>query len=145
MSRKTRQNTVDYNRTYVLIYGCIGFEEGAIEPELSEMGELETEPLNEENLSRVEPDLPPEYCHYRDEGCDLASSCLNCPFPQCIYEQPRGRQRWLKKLRDKEIARLFNSEGKGVKKLALMFGVSQRTVQRALRNPMNKGDLLGNE
>ena len=29
-------------------------------------------------------DLPPEYCHYRDEGCDLADSCLNCPLPRCI-------------------------------------------------------------
>ena len=101
---------------------------------MSEMGEREAEPLNEENSScERELDLPPEYCHYRDEGCDLADSCLNCPFPQCIYEQHGGRQRWLKKLRDREIARLFSSEDKGVKELALMFGVSQRTVQRALR------------
>ncbi len=28
-------------------------------------------------------DLPPEYCHYRDEGCDLAGFCLNCPLPIC--------------------------------------------------------------
>jgi len=107
-----------------------------MKPELSEMGELEVEPLNEEDSSSVEPDLPPEYCHYRDEGCDLADSCLNCPFPQCIYEQPRGRQCWLKKRRDREIARLFNSEGRGIKELALMFGVSQRTVQRALRSSL---------
>jgi len=101
--------------------------------ELSEMVELEEKPLDEENFE-IESDLTPEYCHYRDEGCDLADSCLNCPFPQCIYELPGGRQRWLRKLRDREIARLFNSECKGVKELALMFGVSQRTVQRALRN-----------
>jgi len=105
-----------------------------MKPELSEMGELEAEPLNEEDSSSVEPDLPPEYCHYRDEGCDMADSCLNCPFPQCIYEQPRGRQLWLKKQRDREMVRLFNSEGKEMKELALMFGVSQRTVQRALGN-----------
>jgi len=116
-----------------------------MKPELSEMGELEAEPLNEEDSSSVEPDLPPEYCRYRDEGCDLADSCLDCPFPQCIYEQPRGRQHWLKKRRDREIARLVNSEGRGIKELALMFGVSQRTVQRALRSTSNKGDLLKNE
>jgi hypothetical protein len=95
------------------------------------MGELEA---IREDLSHVEPDLPPEYCHYRDEGCDLAKSCLNCPFPQCVYELPRGRQRWLKKQRNQEIARLFRSGGKGVKELALMFGVSSRTIQRALKN-----------
>ncbi len=33
-----------------------------------------------------ELDLPPEYCHYQDEGCELADSCLNCPFARCIYD-----------------------------------------------------------
>ena len=80
-----------------------------------------------------ELDFPPEHCHYRDEGCELASSCLDCPFPKCIYDQPGGRQRWLKRLRGREMVRLFKTEGKGVKELALIFNVSQRTVQRALR------------
>ena len=31
------------------------------------------------------------------------------------------------------MARLFTTEGKGIKELALMFDVSQRTVQRALK------------
>ena len=81
----------------------------------------------------MELDLPPEYCHYRDDGCDLADSCLNCPFGKCVYEEAGGRQRWLKGLRDEEMTRLFSREGKGVKELALIFGVSQRTVQRALK------------
>ena len=34
-----------------------------------------------EQTSDIELDLPPEYCHYRDNGCDLADSCLNCPLP----------------------------------------------------------------
>ena len=79
-----------------------------------------------------EPDLPPEYCHYRDEGCELADACLKCPFTRCIYDEPGGKQRWVKRLRAREMVRLFN-EGKKVKELALMFGVSQRTVQRALK------------
>ena len=83
-----------------------------------------------------ELDLPPEYYQYRDEGCEFAGSCLNCPFTKCIYEEPRGRQRWLKRQRDKEIVRLFNTEGKGVKELAPMFGLSQRTVQRVLKNSL---------
>ena len=81
----------------------------------------------------IELDLPPEYCRYRDNGCDLADSCLNCPFSKCIYEETGGRRRWLKGLRDKEMARLFSTEGKGIKELALIFGLSQRTVQRALK------------
>ena len=39
----------------------------------------------------------------------------------------------MKGLRDKEMARLFSTEGKEIKELALIFGVSQRTVQRALK------------
>lgn len=83
-------------------------------------------------------DLPPEYCHYRDEGCEFADSCLNCPFEKCIYDEPRGRQHYTKRLRAKEIARLFTTGGKGIKELALMFGLSQRTVQRALKRAKNE-------
>jgi hypothetical protein len=77
-------------------------------------------------------DLPPEFCHYRDEGCEYATSCLACPFPQCLYDEPRGRQRWLKDRRNKEIKKLFSSGWK-INELALLFGVSQRTIQRALK------------
>jgi len=83
-------------------------------------------------------DLPPEYCRYRDEGCEFTDSCLNCPFEKCIYDEPRGRQRYIKRLRAKEIARLFTTGGKGIKELALMFGLSQRTVQRALKRAKNE-------
>ncbi len=101
-----------------------------------------------EETNEVELDLPPEYCHYRDEGCDLADSCLNCPFTRCIYDEPRGKQRWLKKMRAREMVRLFTTEGKGAKELALMFGVSQRTVQRALKiasGELIKGGVKKNE
>jgi len=88
-------------------------------------------------LGTPELDLPPEYCRYQDEGCDLADSCLNCPFPKCVYDQPGGRHHWLKRLRDREMVRLFTTEGKGVNELAIIFGVSQRTVQRALKSSLS--------
>jgi len=84
-----------------------------------------------DKTGRKQPDLKPEYCHYRDDGCKYAKACLKCPFQQCIYDEPGGRQRWLKKARDKEIKRLFKT-GRKVKELAALFGVSQRTIQRAL-------------
>ena len=90
--------------------------------------EEERKPAN-----RNDPDLKPEFCHYKDEGCEYARSCLECPYPQCLYDEPRGRQQWLKELRNKEINKLFTGGWK-VKELALLFGVSQRTIQRALKN-----------
>ena len=90
-----------------------------------------------------ELDLPPEYCHYQDEGCDLADSCLNCPFRECVYDEPGGKRRWLKRLRAREMTKLFTTEGKGIKELALMFGVSQRTVQRALKVDRDESAMRG--
>lgn len=90
-------------------------------------------PENQPNI-----DLPPEYCHYQDEGCEFAHSCLNCPFQKCILEEPGGKRRWLKQQRNKEIVRLSSEEGKAIRKLADMFGVSRRTVQRVLQNQEQK-------
>jgi hypothetical protein len=87
---------------------------------------------------KMELDLPPEYCHYRDNGCEFADSCLNCPFPECVYAQPGGKQRWLRGVRDEAVLRLFTTQGKGVKELALMFGVSRRTIQRILKRAKDK-------
>jgi AraC-like DNA-binding protein len=92
---------------------------------------------SEETGRQDEHDLRPEFCHYRDEGCEYAQSCLACPFPQCLYDEPGGRQRWLKDLRNKEIKKLFGARWK-VNELALLFGVSQRTVQRALKEEKGK-------
>ena len=59
---------------------------------------LETRENGGENLEvvigsacRNDPDLKPEFCHYKDEGCEYAPSCLECPYPQCLYDAPRGR------------------------------------------------------
>jgi len=94
---------------------------------------LELQDKNETGI-----DLPPEFCRYRDEGCELAKSCLECPFDYCVYDEPGGKQRWMKKERNGEILRLFTEEGKGVKELAGIYGVSPRTVQRALKNSPGK-------
>jgi hypothetical protein len=76
-------------------------------------------------------DLKPECCNYKDEGCEYAPACLQCPFPQCLYDEPRGRQRWMKKLRDREISRRFKA-GEKIDDLAEDYDLSSRTVQRAI-------------
>lgn len=66
------------------------------------------------------------------EGCDLFGSCLECRFARCVHEEPFGKRSWLKRLRSRKVSRLY-AQGKRVKELALMFGVSQRTVRRDLK------------
>ncbi len=77
-------------------------------------------------------DLPPEYCSYGDDGCDLAPSCLNCPFPRCRFDAPGEGMRQVKGRRDRKLVRL-RQEGAGIAELARRFGVSKRTVHRILR------------
>lgn len=111
---------------------------------------LVTSEISDEELERDrdedkgnEPDLPPEYCHYRDEGCEFLDSCLNCPLPQCLYDEPRGKQRWLKELRNREIERLYR-DGWKIKELAVMLGMSRRTIQRALKSSTRIMSSMGN-
>ncbi len=99
----------------------------------TEMDEL---PENQDTIQ----DLLPEHVGYKDEGCDLANSCLNCPYEECIYERPGGKRHWIKKERSAEMIRLHTMEGKAVKELAAIYGVSKRTVQRALKFARSAGD-----
>lgn len=97
-----------------------------------EIGDDTPGPEEERNPADV-PDLPPEYCRYKDEGCELADSCLNCPFPRCLYEEPGGKRRWLKKMRDRKIKKMFK-EGSGTAEIGKVLGLSRRTIQRSLKN-----------
>lgn len=91
----------------------------------------------ERNNTGCEDPLP-EHCSYRDEGCELAISCLNCPYPSCIMEQSGGKRRMKKWLRDAEIVRLASGGGKETKELAQKFKVSPRTIQRVLRRSQSE-------
>ena len=83
--------------------------------------------------AKPEADPLPDYFSYRDEGCDLFPSCLNCPLPRCRHDGLSGGRRAATALRDGELLRERSLEGKSVAELALMFGVSKRTVQRIIR------------
>ena len=78
-------------------------------------------------------DLLPEEIDWRDEGCEVFPSCLNCPLSRCVEEEARGRQRLRVKARNSRMSEL-RSAGRSVKEIAELFGVSQRTVQRALKS-----------
>lgn len=78
-------------------------------------------------------DILPERHPYQDDGCDVSSSCLRCPLPQCKYDVPNGERRERRDRRDAEIAAARRRERLSVPELARRFGVSDRTVFRALQ------------
>ena len=80
----------------------------------------------------VDFDSLPEEVDWRDEGCEVFPSCLNCPLPRCLEEQPRGKQMLRMKARARRMVDL-RQQGKSVAEIARLFGVSQRTVQREIK------------
>ena len=66
------------------------------------------------------------------EVCQLSGPCLDCRFARCVYDKPWGKRQKFKKRRDRKVLRLFHC-GKDTRELARMFGVSRRTIQRALK------------
>jgi DNA-binding CsgD family transcriptional regulator len=84
-----------------------------------------------------ELDLLPDEVEWRDQGCEFFPSCLNCPLPKCVEDEPRGQQRLRMAARKRRMEDLRRM-GKSVKEIAGLFGVSRRTVQRALENKKPK-------
>jgi hypothetical protein len=85
-----------------------------------------------------QPDLPPEHCQYRDEGCYLYPSCLECPLPCCIYDDPSGEglRRRHKRARDQEVLHLYR-QGQPAAELARSFGISERSIYRIVRRTLS--------
>ncbi len=77
-------------------------------------------------------DALPEHIQYRDDGCDAHPQCLTCPLVRCRYEEPGGVRALLNRDRDREIVDL-RGRGHSIEDLAHRFGVSRRTVFRALQ------------
>jgi hypothetical protein len=77
-------------------------------------------------------DLLPEKFPYEDKGCELFPSCLNCPFPECLKEEPWGKERFLKSKRAGRMLELKQG-GKSIKEIARIFEVSPITVRRWLK------------
>ena len=82
-------------------------------------------------MRRARRDALPEHTPYADTGCEVHHSCLSCPLVRCRYDEPGGARRLLSQGRDRQIAALQRA-GEGISEIARQFGVSRRTVFRAL-------------
>jgi hypothetical protein len=80
---------------------------------------------------RARRDALPEHTQYADTGCDVHPSCLTCPLVRCRYDEPGGVRKVFSEGRDRAIVGM-QREGVPVGAIARRFGVSRRTVFRAL-------------
>ncbi len=72
---------------------------------------------------------------YRDEGCEFAPKCLDCPFPSCRFdEHPRAFKAMVLRRKVAAFARERILAGAAVDNQAVMaeFAVSKRTAARWL-------------
>ena len=83
-------------------------------------------------LGYVRSDTLPENTRYRDNGCDAALTCLECPLSLCKYDDPGWLQRENRRTRDDEIFRL-RSQQVPVAEISKRFGISTRTVHRIVQ------------
>ena len=84
-------------------------------------------------LANAMIDAVPEYYHYEDTGCEVSASCLNCPLPQCKYDDPGWFQRHRRLARDLKVWSTMQSETLTVEEAAERFSVTVRTVFRIMR------------
>lgn len=82
----------------------------------------------------------PEHTNYRDTGCYISESCLNCPLPVCRYDMPTKRPRpdtVLRRTRILQHTRL----GRRPNEIAAIEGTCMRTVYNTLRLARREGVL----
>ena len=70
--------------------------------------------------------------NYFDTGCKYSPTCLNCPLPICIYDDPNFFKNFIKESRDKSIFQDYE-KGMSVKELSIKYEVSIRTIQRSIK------------
>ena len=78
-------------------------------------------------------DATPEFYHYEDTGCEISGSCLNCPLPQCKYDDPVWFQRNRRLARDFNVLTAMRGDNLTVEEAAERFSVTERTIFRILR------------
>ena len=91
-----------------------------------------TEDQETEEQQQPRPDLP-EYTNYRDEGCLLEPSCLQCPLPRCAHEMPGGINRVAKDRRNDRVLKLAH-QGHDTRQISRVMDISMRSVQRILKH-----------
>ena len=84
----------------------------------------------------VRRDSLPEHYPYRDDGCHVSPSCLNCPLTVCILDDPSQLQRAAYAARQADRQRAIKAlvdENLRPGEISRRLNISLRTVFRELK------------
>ena len=84
-------------------------------------------------LVKPSQDATPEFCHYEDTGCEVSPACLDCPLPQCKYDDLDWFHKHRSIARDWKVWETVESEGLTMEAAAERFSVTVRTVFRKIQ------------
>jgi len=68
---------------------------------------------------------------YRDDGCEVAPKCTECPLPSCVFDFPRFYTKIRKDIADLRIAETYYAQITAAE-LAIENQVTERTIWRTL-------------
>ena len=83
--------------------------------------------------SRQRQIAEPRFDHYEDTGCEVASTCFDCPLPRCKFDDMEWFYKYRRLGRYLHMASVIHSEGLTIPEAAERFSVTERTVFRVLR------------
>ena len=78
-------------------------------------------------------DALPEFYKYEDTGCEASDACLNCPLPQCKFDDPAWYQRNRRLAKDFQVMYAMERDRLSVEEAAERFSVTVRTIFRILQ------------
>ena len=84
-------------------------------------------------VASPQADAVPEFYPYEDTGCEVAASCLNCPLPQCRYDDPAWYYKNRRLAKDFKVFAVIENEQLSVGEAADRFSVTIRTIFRIMQ------------
>lgn len=77
-------------------------------------------------------DATPEFFHYADTGCEASDSCLDCPLPQCKFDDLEWYQQNRRLAKDFRVVAVMERERLSAEEAAARFSVTVRTIFRIM-------------
>ena len=70
--------------------------------------------------------------HKGDVGCDISSSCLTCPLPECRYDNPVAYQAFKRDQEDPKREKVLTllKKGTSVKTISKETGLDEKVIRK---------------